>query len=69
MENRSRIRAATDKNQTPADYNRRQALKAVGRFAAYMTPAMTVLLKGTPAEACHKIGHQDVPGQNCSGTP
>jgi len=69
MANRSRIRAATDRNQNPPDFNRRQALKAVGRFAAYMTPAMTVLLKGTPAEACHKPGHQDVPGQNCSGTP
>ena len=69
MENRSRIRAATDRNQSPVDYNRRQALTAVGRFAAYMTPAMTVLLEGTSAEACHKIGHQDVPGQNCSGTP
>ncbi len=64
MENR--IRAATDRTLLPADYNRRQALKAVGRFAAYMTPAMTVLLKGTSAEACHKIGHQSVPGQNCS---
>jgi len=69
MENRSRIRAATDSNQSPADYNRRQALKAAGRFAAYMTPAMTVLLKGTPADACHKPGHQPTPGQNCSGTP
>jgi hypothetical protein len=69
MENRSRVRAATDRNPSPAEYNRRQALKATGRFAAYMTPGMTVLLRGTSAEACHKPGHQDVPGQNCSGTP
>jgi len=69
MENRSRIRAATDSNQSPADYDRRQVLKAAGRIAAYMTPTMTVLLKGTPAEACHKPGHQTTPGQNYSGTP
>lgn len=69
MGNRSRIRAATDSNQTPADYSRRQALKAAGRFAAYMTPAMTVLLQGTPADACHKPGHPPNPGQPCSVTP
>ena len=69
MKNRSRIRAATDRNQPSADYNRRQAPKAAGRFAACMTPAVTVLPKGTPADACHKPGHQPVPGQACSGTP
>ena len=69
MENRSRIRAATENSQSPPDYNRRQALKAAGRFAAYMTPAMMVLLKGTPAGACHKPGHQPTPGQNCSPIP
>lgn len=66
---RSSFRAATDRNLSPPDFNRRQALKAAGRFAAYMTPAMIVLLKGTPAQACHKPGHQNVPGQNCSPTP
>ena len=38
----------------PIDPDRRQALKAVGRFAVYVSPAMTVLLKGDPAEAHHK---------------
>jgi hypothetical protein len=69
MENRSRIRAARESSQSPPDYNRRQALKAAGRFAAYMTPAMTVLLKGTPASACHRPGHRPTPGQNCSPIP
>ncbi len=69
MEYWSCVRAATDSSQLSPEINRRQALKTAGRFAAYMTPAMTVLLKGTPADACHKPGHQDVPGQACSPIP
>ncbi|HEX2257441.1 MAG TPA: hypothetical protein VHG92_12205 [Afifellaceae bacterium] len=34
---------------------RREALKTIGRFAVYVTPAMTVLVQG--AEAHHRPGH------------
>lgn len=37
------------------DPGRREALKALARFAVYVAPAMTVLVKG--AEAHHKPGH------------
>jgi hypothetical protein len=37
------------------DRGRREALKALGRFAIYATPAMTVLIRG--AEAHHLPGH------------
>lgn len=35
------------------DPDRRKALKAIGQFAVYVSPAMTVLLKGDPADANH----------------
>ncbi len=41
----------------PVNPDRRQALKTVGRFAVYVSPAMTVLLKGQLADAHHKPTH------------
>ncbi len=52
--------------------NRRQALKAFGRFAVYVSPAMTVLLKGDSASADHNPnsnpGHGVDPGR-CNNKP
>ena len=44
-----------DKPARRDDRDRREALKALARFAVYVTPAMTVLVKG--AEAHHRPGH------------
>jgi len=56
----------------PVDPDRRQALKAVGRFAVYVAPAMTVLLKGDPAGADHNSnshpGHGTGQGR-CNNKP
>ena len=49
----------------PLDPDRRQALKAVGRFAVYVSPVMTVLLKGDPVGADHAGNSQ--PGHNSNG--
>lgn len=49
----------------PIDPDRRQALKTVGRFAVYVSPAMTVLLKGDPVSADH-AGNSD-PGHDPNG--
>ena len=40
----------------PVNPDRRRVLKACGRFAVYVSPAMTVLLPGK-ADAWHKPGH------------
>lgn len=37
------------------DRGRREALKSMAKFALYVTPAMTVLVKG--ADAHHRPGH------------
>jgi len=42
------------------DGGRREALKAIGRFAVYVAPAMTVLVTGVDAH--HRPGH-------CRGGP
>jgi hypothetical protein len=42
------------------DRSRREALKSIGRFAAYVAPAMVVLVSG--ARAHHKPGHPIPPG-------
>ncbi len=55
-------RAAEDK------VSRRHALIAIGKYAAYVTPAMTVLLKGHDAAAAHKCGNPgdpQVPSHSC----
>ncbi len=69
MAHRSPIRAATDRNQSPPDFNRRQALNAAGKFALCITPARIVLRNGTPAQARLKTGYRDSAGQNRSPTP
>jgi hypothetical protein len=48
----------------PVDPDRRKALKALGQFAVYVSPAMTVLLPGE-ADAHHKPGHT----ANCRNFP
>ena len=47
-----------------AGLDRREALKTLGQFAVYVSPAMTVLLPGE-ADAHHKPGHTD----NCRNFP
>jgi hypothetical protein len=46
------------------DPDRRKALKTLGQFAVYVSPAMTVLLPGK-ADAHHKPWHTD----NCKNFP
>jgi hypothetical protein len=48
----------------PVDRDRRKALKALGQFAVYVSPAMTVLLPGE-ADAHHKPSHT----ANCPDNP
>ena len=77
MRNRTPQGARNDPGKAgpdPLDPDRRQALKAVGRFAVYVSPAMTVLLKGDPASAHHK-SNQDggqgggIGGGRCNSKP
>ncbi len=39
--------------RTPNDISRRRALISIGKYAAYVTPAMTVLISGHSALANH----------------
>ena len=39
---------------TQADVSRRRALISIGKYAAYVTPAMTVLIRGDAALANHR---------------
>ena len=64
MENWSRIRAAGDRDQSPADDNRCLALNAAGRLKARITPALRGMPKGEPAYASDKPVHQHEPEQN-----
>jgi len=75
MRNRTPQGANTDLDKAgpgPVDPDRRQALKAVAHFAVYVSPAMTVLLKGDPADAGHNPnpppGHGVDPGR-CNNNP
>ena len=52
----------------PVDPDRREALKTVGRFAVYVAPAMSVLLKGDPAGADHGPDHRGGTGR-CNNKP
>jgi hypothetical protein len=47
------------------DHDRRRALVSMGRFAAYVTPAMTVLIPGDETKAHHQAGHTS----NCRNFP
>jgi hypothetical protein len=40
--------------RTQADVSRRHALMSIGKYAAYVTPAMTVLIRGDAALANHR---------------
>jgi len=45
-------RSETD-GRTQTDVSRRHALISIGKYAAYVTPAMTVLIRGDDALASH----------------
>jgi hypothetical protein len=50
------------------DVSRRHALIAIGKYAAYVTPAMTVLIRGDAALAghqCGKVPNPDNPPHSC----
>ena len=43
----------SEDNHAENDVSRRQALISIGKYAAYVTPAMTVLVRGSTALANH----------------
>ena len=43
------------------DVSRRDALIAIGKYAAYVTPAMTVLIRGDTALAGHPCPNMNPP--------
>jgi hypothetical protein len=45
--------------QTEYDISRRNALISIGKYAAYVTPAMTVLIRGNTALANHACNGGD----------
>ena len=50
---RSEVDGRTEDIQTENGYSRRDALISIGKYAAYVTPAMTVLIRGNTALANH----------------
>jgi len=46
-------RQRQDNGPTEYEISRRHALVSIGKYAAYVTPAMTVLLRGSTALANH----------------
>ena len=48
-------------DQTENDINRRDALISIGKYAAYVTPAMTVLIRGDAALATHSCPNMNPP--------
>jgi hypothetical protein len=72
MHRRSASAASAERRQAdkPAenDVSRRHALISIGKYAAYITPAMTVLVRGNAALAGHQCsnpGNPDVPAHSC----
>jgi hypothetical protein len=57
-------RSETD-GHTQADISRRNALISIGKYAAYVTPAMTVLIRGDDALANHKCSSSQNPPHPC----
>ncbi len=57
-------RSETD-GRTQTDVSRRHALISIGKYAAYVTPAMTVLIRGDDALAGHKCSSSRNPGHAC----
>ena len=57
-------------DQTENDVSRRQALISIGKYAAYVTPAMTVLVRGSTALGNHSCnGGNDGQGNAHSCIP
>ncbi len=55
-------------NTAANEVSRRDALISIGKYAAYVTPAMTVLIRGDTALAGHKCsnpGDPQVPAHSC----
>jgi hypothetical protein len=50
------------------NWERRKALKTMGGLAAYVAPAMTVLVQGKEVSAHHRPGHND-PCKNFPDSP
>jgi len=53
-------RPQTD-HPTENEVSRRDALISIGKYAAYVTPAMTVLIRGDAALANHKCPNMNPP--------
>jgi hypothetical protein len=56
-----------DDHSAEIDVSRRDALISIGKYAAFVTPAMTVLIRGDAAPAGHKCGtpNSDNPPHSC----
>ena len=54
--------------QREIDINRRDALISIGKYAAYVTPAMTVLVRGSTTLAKHSCNNPNQ-GQGHSCIP
>ncbi len=55
-------------NLAENEVSRRHALISIGKYAAYVTPAMTVLVRGNAALAGHQCGNPgdpQVPAHSC----
>jgi hypothetical protein len=54
-------------NPAENDVSRRHALISIGKYAAYITPAMTVLVRGSTTLANHpcSIPNPDTPPHSC----
>jgi hypothetical protein len=50
------------------DLSKRNTLRSIGGLAAYVAPAMTVLVSGDRARAHHRPGHVD-PCKNFPNSP
>lgn len=55
----------TEDNQIEDEFSRRHALISIAKYAAYITPAMTVLIRGDDARANHKCPNMAPPSSLC----
>ena len=58
----------SEADQSENDVSRRHALISIGKYAAYVTPAMTVLVRGSTALANHSCNNPNQ-GQGHSCIP
>lgn len=65
---RTKTGGQTESIESDDGVSRRHALISIGKYAAYMTPAMTVLVRGDVAPAGHQCGNPgdpQVPSHSC----